>query len=397
MIRRLRSVRLWQGVHRWSSLICTLFFLVLCITGLPLIFEQEIDHWLDPEPPYAALPAGTPMANLDEIVRLSRQRYPGQIITSLFVDDDEPRIIAALAPSWETDPDKQQLVTFDARTAQIRSQSAPAGRQPTTFLDVMVALHVELFAGLPGQLFLAVIGVLLVTALVSGVVLYGPFTRTQRFGAVRTDRSRRVRWLDLHNVLGVVTLAWALVVGATGIMNELSTVLFAVWQRSEAPVVLRPYQGQPAVRESEMRSVQAAFRTAQDAVPGMIVTSVVFPGDPDGSPYHYLIWAHGPTPLTARLFSPVLVDARTGALTAVLHMPWYLRVLEVCRPLHFGDYGGVPLKVIWALFDLVTIVVLGSGVYLWLSRRPPPVRVGAAAGRPDHLDGATLGVSRVAP
>ena len=38
-------------------------------------------------------------------------------------------------------------------------------------------------------------------------------------------------------------------------------------------------------------------------------------------------------------------------------------------PLHFGDYGGLPLKIIWALFDLVTIVVLGSGLYLWLSRR----------------------------
>jgi uncharacterized iron-regulated membrane protein len=41
----------------------------------------------------------------------------------------------------------------------------------------------------------------------------------------------------------------------------------------------------------------------------------------------------------------------------------------VSRPLHFGDYGGLPLKIIWALFDLVTIVILGSGLYLWLSRR----------------------------
>jgi uncharacterized iron-regulated membrane protein len=50
-------------------------------------------------------------------------------------------------------------------------------------------------------------------------------------------------------------------------------------------------------------------------------------------------------------------------------MPWYLRALEVSRPLHFGDYGGKPLKIIWALLDLVTILVLGSGLYLWLSRR----------------------------
>jgi uncharacterized iron-regulated membrane protein len=99
---------------------------------------------------------------------------------------------------------------------------------------------------------------------------------------------------------------------------------------------------------------------------------VIFPGSPFGSPYHYLIWTKGKQPLTARLFSPVLVDARSGKLSSVVEMPWYLRALEVSRPLHFGDYGGWPLKIIWALFDLVTILVLGSGLYLWLSRRSSP-------------------------
>jgi uncharacterized iron-regulated membrane protein len=102
-------------------------------------------------------------------------------------------------------------------------------------------------------------------------------------------------------------------------------------------------------------------------------TSVVFPNDRIGSPHHYLVWTKGSSPLTARLFTPVLIDARTGALTAAVQMPWYLRALEVSRPLHFGDYGGLPLKIIWALLDLVTIVVLASGLYLWLSRRRSPL------------------------
>jgi uncharacterized iron-regulated membrane protein len=29
----------------------------------------------------------------------------------------------------------------------------------------------------------------------------------------------------------------------------------------------------------------------------------------------------------------------------------------------------LPLKVIWALLDIATILVLGSGLYLWLSRK----------------------------
>lgn len=49
-------------------------------------------------------------------------------------------------------------------------------------------------------------------------------------------------------------------------------------------------------------------------------------------------------------------------------MPWYITALLLSQPLHFGDYGGMPLKIIWALLDLVTIVVLVSGVYLWWKR-----------------------------
>ena len=44
----------------------------------------------------------------------------------------------------------------------------------------------------------------------------------------------------------------------------------------------------------------------------------------------------------------------------------------------FGDYGGVPMQWLWALLDVLTLIVLGSGLYLWLgkdaSRRPAPAR-----------------------
>jgi uncharacterized iron-regulated membrane protein len=67
----------------------------------------------------------------------------------------------------------------------------------------------------------------------------------------------------------------------------------------------------------------------------------------------------------------VLVDAGTNALTASPPLPWYLTALLVSQPLHFGDYGGLPMQIIWALLDIATIVVLGSGLYLWIKRRNP--------------------------
>lgn len=374
-LRLLHRIRTWAAIHKWSSLICTAFLFLSCLTGLPLLFSDQIEHWIDPHS-YQVLPPNSPRANLDRLVSTSRGIYPGQIISTIFIDDDEPQVYVWMAPSWATlkaDPKSEHFIRFDARTGSILEQSKPLAQQRPDFIDVIAGLHEDLFVRLPGELFLGLMALLFVVAIVSGVVLYGPFMKKLEFGTVRRERSTRLKWLDLHNLLGVVTMTWALVVGATGVINELSDPLFALWRSTDVPALLTPWRGQPVPSVAELAPVQGALDAGRRALPGDVITSIVFPGNEDGSLQHYVLWAKGATPLKSRLFSPILVDARTDRLTAVAEMPWYLRVLEVCRPLHFGDYGGMPLKIIWLLLDLVTMAVLGSGLYLWLSRRRSPI------------------------
>ena len=114
--------------------------------------------------------------------------------------------------------------------------------------------------------------------------------------------------------------------------------------------------------------MQAAIDTAAATVPEMKLRFVAYPGSMFSSLHHYTVFMHGTTPVTARLLKPVLVDAKTGKLTDTRDMPWYVTTLLVSQPLHFGDYGGLPLKIVWALLDILTIIILGSGVYLWLKR-----------------------------
>jgi uncharacterized iron-regulated membrane protein len=65
-----------------------------------------------------------------------------------------------------------------------------------------------LLLGIPGQLFLGLIGLVFLVALASGVVVYAPFMRKLPFGTARKDRSARVKWLDTHNMVGIVTLGY---------------------------------------------------------------------------------------------------------------------------------------------------------------------------------------------
>jgi hypothetical protein len=52
------KLKRWHVIHKWISLICAFFLLLICLTGLPLVFRNEIDQWMAPHH-YANLPCAT--------------------------------------------------------------------------------------------------------------------------------------------------------------------------------------------------------------------------------------------------------------------------------------------------------------------------------------------------
>ena len=356
------NVRRWSWIHKWSSLVCTVFMLLLCLTGLPLIYHHEIGHLLGNDIEAPSMPANTPRADLDQVIAAGKALYPNKIMMYMSQELDEPAIWNLTLGDHPTD-EKFKSIAIDARTARFIAEPPIEGGG---FMSLMFHLHVDLFAGIWGKLFLGFMGLLLLVAIVSGVVLYAPFMRKLDFGTVRHGRTARLRWLDMHNLLGIVTLVWALVVGTTGVINTLADVLLKVWQFTEIAEMTRPYQGQPA--PTKLASMQTTIARAEAAEPGMKVGFVAFPGTPFASPHHYGVYMHGDQALTSRLYKPVLVDAQTARITDRRQLPWYLKALLISQPLHFGDYGGAGLQFLWALLDVATIVVLGSGLYLWLKR-----------------------------
>jgi uncharacterized iron-regulated membrane protein len=256
------------------------------------------------------------------------------------------------------------LQILDRRTGE------PVGAVETGgVMAFLLQLHTDMFLGLGGMLFLGAMGLAFVLALVSGVVLYAPFMRKLDFGTVRTVRSRRVLWLDWHNLLGIVALAWMAVVGLTGVVNTLATPITRLWQASELADMTRAYAGRPALPPARYGSIDRAMAAARAALPGVRPQFIAFPGGAFSSAHHYAVFFQGDTPLTERALTPALIDGETGRLTEARRMPWYMLALMYAQPLHFGDYGGLPLKILWAVLTGFTIVVLGSGLYLWLGRR----------------------------
>ena len=361
-----RAIRGWYLVHKWTSLVCTAFLLMLCLTGLPLIFHDEIDAATG-HAPAAVGPASSSdtagLLPLDTVMERALAARPGEVPLFMAFANDSPLTTVTTGPRPDTAA--MTLNLLNRATGEPIARGGAAGGVTA----VLLQLHTDMFLGLAGMLFLGAMGVLFVAALVSGTVLYAPFMRKLDFGTLRVSRSRRLKWLDYHNLLGVVALAWMAVVGLTGVINALVDPITQVWRSNDLAQMTRAYAGRLALPPARYGSLDRAMAAARRAVPGMNPQFIAFPGGGFSSGQHYAIFFQGATPLTERLLTVTLVDAATGRVTDTRPMPWYFKALSLSRPLHFGDYGGLPLKLLWAALDGFAIVVLGSGLYLWWCRR----------------------------
>ena len=104
---RTRTLRAWSWVHRWSSLVSTLFLLMLCVTGLPLVFSHEIDEVLLHQDWQPA--AEGRQLDLDQVLEAALARHPGGVPAFMSFDEDRPVVNvtsvqpggkAGVGPGW---------------------------------------------------------------------------------------------------------------------------------------------------------------------------------------------------------------------------------------------------------------------------------------------------------
>src|SRR5262245_27714673 len=91
-----RTIRRWSRVRTWSSLICTLFLLMLALTGLPLIFHHELEQLLGEAPELREMAPGTPHQGLQQLVDAAQRHRPGEVVQYLGYEKDEPNGVVAI-------------------------------------------------------------------------------------------------------------------------------------------------------------------------------------------------------------------------------------------------------------------------------------------------------------
>ena len=112
------TIKAWYLVHKWSGLIPTVFLLMLCITGLPLIFHDEIDAAME-DGTSSAL-AGTPSAEgglpLDAMLATALAERPGEVPLFMAFSPDSPLLTVTTGPTPDAAGGDMSLLFLDRAT-----------------------------------------------------------------------------------------------------------------------------------------------------------------------------------------------------------------------------------------------------------------------------------------
>jgi uncharacterized iron-regulated membrane protein len=211
--------------------------------------------------------------------------------------------------------------------------------------------------------------------LISGVYLWWPGKRFGIGGSARTAKF----WFDLHNSLGIVSLVFALLLVATGLVisfeAQTTPFLYRI-SHSQPPlwprVQVAPAPGQIPI--SSDRALATARATVPEATPYLILV-------PQGNqPYQILL--HYPEDRTPGGRTRIMIDPYSGRILSVIDSrsaPAGYRLVNLNRALHTGDILGIPSKIVLSLASLIMPLQLLTGLVMWAKRRQTENKASAVA------------------
>ncbi len=238
----------------------------------------------------------------------------------------------------------------------------------------LVKLHYSLtIPGIWGMVLVGIIGIILMSMVISGIAAH-PNIFKNAF-SLRIDRGQRQQQVDLHNRIGVWSTPFILALAITGSLIGLGQILLFVFSSSF-------YKGDTTVIANSMfmphpvaTNVAASF---------MDTTPILEKFTREHSnllPYYFRIHFPGTTAQTMEIgaYLPdrlVWYDAfqfnSQGEQTARLGWPdgeVGTQIYASTYRLHFGNYGGLPVQILYALLGVGMCFLCVTGMNIWFRRQ----------------------------
>lgn len=345
--------------HAAIGLVAGALLYIVCLTGTIAVFYPELQRFEQADAPemHAIAPDAVQRA-VTSVLDAGRGK---PTTTHLYVHlpvEDLPRT----------------TITTDTSAVHVFTDGRLANPEEIAWSDFLVALHYLLnIPGVLGITIVGALGVMILALAISGVVAHPRIFRDAF--RLRARDTGGLGLADWHNRLSVWSLPFSVVVALTGAVIGLGSVvaygLAAGHHGGDMEAVYQPVfgpEGKPDKRLAPVPDVAAALAYMARHYPG-VTPSYAILHDPLTLGQEVQISALHPRRLIFAenyrfdghgrfLGSAGLADGKLGQQAAASNYG-----------LHFGNFGGLPVKLAYVLFGAALTAICATGTYIWLGKR----------------------------
>lgn len=338
-----KLTRLTIKIHRILGLALALNFFILCLSGTILIWKDELSGQ---GPETTASISSDGFVNVQEYVL---KNYPTKKLLSIFIDDSG-NFQARLGKEGQEKFRGAIKLKFDPKGKQLHSKTS----KDQGLLALTLAIHRELLIPGKGKYLVGLLGLFITFLLLSGFIIAPKFYKN--FKAV----NNRLRLGILHKQWGLASFSWILLVTLTGILLSFNGLMISLFLKSS----LDSERLLSKSGHSNYVQIETVQRNAKTALPDFSIDYVSYPDNEFSLPGHFAVLVE-----RGSLKKILFVEGQSGDVSKVVSLPWYMELMLISEPLHFGNYGGVLLKVFWTIMGLGASLIPLSGFIIFLARK----------------------------
>jgi len=346
-------------LHVWTGLVVGLYALFIGLTGAALVFRGDLQQLVYPEF-FAPRSAGAALAPPETVIASLEQQFPGYRFSGFdYPSDRRGTFLAYLAKG-----DELRTVFLDAARGTVIGELPRDG-----WIQRLQDLHFTFLAGQPGYLYNGIGASCLLVMCVTGIVIWWPgISRVAQAFVVHLDRGwKRVVW-ELHGAVAI----WSLVLLIAWAVSGIYFSFPGPFREATGHVMaLTPYASVESGPGADARQSPSEFLSrAQARVPGAQLARF---GVPSGERGTYSVTLerdrHGDGDTSDEV--TVYFDRYTGAELAVIDqtgrtagdvfLVWLGRI-------HVGNFGGLPIRIVWFVAGLVFPLLFVTGAVMWWNR-----------------------------
>lgn len=232
----------------------------------------------------------------------------------------------------------------------------------------ILAWHEELTVGSLGHLFLFLVGMAMLGSVVSGLWYYRKSLLKVFKVGVRSKNTYLFN-ADLHKLLGVMSCVFLLLMGGTGTFFHWEKIERMLDEKIEQSQV-QTFNFKPSFIKEIDFSIDNFINKASESIVDFVPELVEFPKNDN------TVTISGTRPKSKRLLgkfnSNIVFDANSGELEGIMHFEdgdLEQQAEKSFEQLHFGQYGGIWTKLLYAFGGFCLSAISITGFVIWLKKK----------------------------